>query len=119
MKRLVLFGLLLFLAVAVYSQMKLSVRTICPKVVELKWKVKFEDHIDRYVVEWSKDGIAYDSVAVVYGEIWNPTPSVYVWYDNVEHIKITETHYYRVKTVWLDGGYAWCKPVRAVCKRKR
>lgn len=113
MKRLVAIILFVAISFGCYSQERLTAKTVstCTKIVELKWKVKFEDHIDRYVIEWSKDGVEYDSIASVDGCIYNPKPVTYRWYDNVEHIKATDTHYYRIRTVWVDGGYAWCKPV--------
>lgn len=101
------------------AQDTFKAKCVCAKVIELKWKVKFEDHIDRYVIEWSKDGVSYDSIASVDGAVWNPNPYVYKWYDDVSHIMSTDTHYYRIRTVWIDGGYAWCKPVSITYRRKR
>lgn len=118
MARLVATIALIAVSLWCYPQGRLTVKTVstCTKIVELKWRVKSEDHIDRYVIEWSKDGVEYDSIASVEGCIYNPKPTTYRWYDNVEHIKATDTHYYRIRTVWVDGGYAWCKPVSVSCK---
>jgi hypothetical protein len=118
MARLVATIALIAVSLWCYPQGRLTVKTVstCTKIVELKWRVKSEDHIDRYVIEWSKDGAEYDSIASVEGCIYNPKPTTYRWYDNVEHIKATDTHYYRIRTVWVDGGYAWCKPVSVSCK---
>lgn len=100
------------------AQESFRAKTVCARVIELKWRVKFEDHVDRYVIEWSRDGAEYDSIASVEGCVYNPKPVTYKWYDNVGHIMSTDVHYYRIRTVWIDGGYAWCRPVKVSYGRR-
>jgi hypothetical protein len=119
MKKIILLLAAALILGSIHAQESFRAKTVYAKIVELRWKVKFEDHIDRYVIEWSKDGVSYDSIASVDGAVWNPKPYMYKWYDDVSHIMSTDTHYYRIRTVWIDGGYAWCKPVMISCKRKK
>ncbi|RRN76904.1 T9SS C-terminal target domain-containing protein, partial [Pseudoxanthomonas sp. SGD-10] len=75
---------------------------------ELKWSVASEQTNSRYEIHRSKDGVIFETVAVVKGSAGQAGLNTYVYLD--QH-PFDGTNYYRVKEIDADGKYVYSQIV--------
>jgi hypothetical protein len=83
------------------------------ETVQLEWKTENEENISHFEIERSNDGRAFEKAGVVAGRN-SAGLHIYSFTDNA--IWNSDTRFYKIKIVDIDGKYAYSKLVRLVNK---
>jgi Secretion system C-terminal sorting domain len=75
---------------------------------ELKWTVTLEHNVDRYEIEYSKDGMQFNTVGTQKATGLSGNEKLYAYQYRTDHSAIA---YYRLKIIDLDGSYEYSEIV--------
>jgi hypothetical protein len=75
---------------------------------ELRWIVTLEHNVDRYEIEYSKDGVQYNTIASQKATGLSGSEKTYTYRNQVD---FSATSYYRIKIIDLDGAYEYSEIV--------
>lgn len=76
--------------------------------VLLEWETSKEVNNDFYEVQWSRDGVSYESIGIRPAE---RSPAQIQSYSFIHNNPVIGQNYYRIKQVDLDGSFSYSKVV--------